>query len=264
LGLVTLVIFPIPTFAVLYFFEDVLPLGIFQFDNLGVYPIIIGLLLGIVYAFIALFVMQAKVFEKLPSRIEQIVKDMNLTMLDCIFLSICAGVGEELLFRSGVQFYLGPILTSVIFVAIHGYLNPWNWRMSLYGLIVLPFILLISYGFESMGLWFAITTHFAYDLVLFTVISESWKKKTTYSDTPTNLEVMKTMTCRELGGACDLEFQASTFEEMAELSKSHGTEMMKQNEEAHLKAMNEMKELMKTTEAMQEWFDGKRNQFNAL
>ncbi len=30
---------------------------------------------------------------------------------------------------------------------------------------------------------------------------------------------MKTMTCKQLGGACDKEFQANTFEEMAELSK---------------------------------------------
>ena len=26
---------------------------------------------------------------------------------------------------------------------------------------------------------------------------------------------MKTMTCKQLGGACDLEFQAETFEEIA-------------------------------------------------
>ena len=175
--MITLVVFPIPTFVALYFLENTLPLDIFQLENATAYPIIVGLALGVFYAILALFFMQAKVFEKLPSRIEQVVKDMNLTILDCIFLSICAGVGEELLFRSGVQLYLGPIITSIIFVAIHGYLNPWNWRMSLYGLIVLPFILLISYGFETYGLWFSITAHFSYDLVLFIVISESWKSK---------------------------------------------------------------------------------------
>ena len=30
---------------------------------------------------------------------------------------------------------------------------------------------------------------------------------------------MKTMTCRQLGGACDKEFRANTFEEIAEQSK---------------------------------------------
>ena len=30
---------------------------------------------------------------------------------------------------------------------------------------------------------------------------------------------MKTMTCKQLGGACDLEFHADSFEEIAEMSK---------------------------------------------
>ncbi|MGS0526510.1 hypothetical protein ACU8V7_16330 [Zobellia nedashkovskayae] len=36
---------------------------------------------------------------------------------------------------------------------------------------------------------------------------------------------MKTMTCKQLGGACDMEFSANTFEEIADLSKNHGMEM---------------------------------------
>ena len=38
-------------------------------------------------------------------------------------------------------------------------------------------------------------------------------------------KTMKTMTCNQLGGACNLEFRASTFEEMAGLSQQHGMEM---------------------------------------
>jgi len=37
--------------------------------------------------------------------------------------------------------------------------------------------------------------------------------------------MMKTMTCKQLGGACDQTFQANTFEELTELSKQHGMEM---------------------------------------
>lgn len=36
---------------------------------------------------------------------------------------------------------------------------------------------------------------------------------------------MKTMTCKQLGGACDLTFQAETFEEMARQSQQHGLEI---------------------------------------
>ena len=75
---------------------------------------------------------------------------------------------------------------------------------------------------------------------------------------------MKSMTCKQLGGACDQVFQAETFEEMAEMSKKHGTEMFQQGDEAHLKAMNEMQELMKSPDAMNEWFANKRKEFEAL
>ena len=75
---------------------------------------------------------------------------------------------------------------------------------------------------------------------------------------------MKTMTCKQLGGACDKEFHANSFEEMADLSKKHGMEMFQKGDQAHLNAMNEMKELMKTPDAMKSWFDSKRKEFEVL
>ena len=42
---------------------------------------------------------------------------------------------------------------------------------------------------------------------------------------------MKTMTCNQLGGDCDLEFHADTFDEIAEASKKHGMEMFQKGDE---------------------------------
>ena len=75
---------------------------------------------------------------------------------------------------------------------------------------------------------------------------------------------MKTMTCKQLGGACDKEFHANTFKEMAEMSKKHGMEMYQKGDEEHLKVMAEMQELMKSPEAMNEWFENKRKEFDSL
>lgn len=173
MGGITLVLFPIPTFLILYFVEGISPIDVFEWSNLQTGPIVLGTVVGMLYAVFALALMQSSVFDPLPNRVEHLVRGMNLSILDCFFLSICAGVGEELLFRSGMQFYLGPWVTSVIFVAIHGYLNPFNWRMSLYGIIVLPFILIISFALEEFGLWFCIAAHFSYDLVLFLMMREA-------------------------------------------------------------------------------------------
>ncbi len=75
---------------------------------------------------------------------------------------------------------------------------------------------------------------------------------------------MKTMTCKQLGGACDQEFHADSFEEMALLSKEHGKQMFQKGDPAHLVAMNQMKQLMATPEAMNEWFAAKKKEFDRL
>jgi len=75
---------------------------------------------------------------------------------------------------------------------------------------------------------------------------------------------MKAMTCKQLGGACDEVFHANSFEEIAEMSKKHGMEMFQQGDEEHLKAMNEMQDLMKNPDTMKEWFETKRKEFDAL
>lgn len=176
MGWITLLVFPIPAFLGLHFLESWSLFDFLQFSSVKSIPIGYGIEIGIIYAFLAILVMRARIFEEAPLKVDELVQSMNLNYMDALFLSICAGVGEELLFRVGVQFYLGPFLTSIVFVAIHGYLNPFNWRMSLYGLIVLPFSFLLGYGYEHFGLWFSISAHFAYDSVLFILFIASTKK----------------------------------------------------------------------------------------
>ena len=75
---------------------------------------------------------------------------------------------------------------------------------------------------------------------------------------------MKTMNCKQLGGACDKEFQSDTFEEIVELSKTHGMEMFQKQDKEHLDAMNKIQNLMKSPDDMAKYFDDKRKQFEAL
>jgi len=48
------------------------------------------------------------------------------------------------------------------------------------------------------------------------------------------------------------------------MSKQHGMEMFQEKDEAHLNAMSEMKELMQKPEAMKDWFENKKKEFDAL
>ena len=75
---------------------------------------------------------------------------------------------------------------------------------------------------------------------------------------------MKSVTCKQLGGACDLVFEANTFKEVASLSQQHGMQMAKANDKAHLDAMEKMQVLMTDPQAMQQWMKDKEVMFNSL
>ena len=75
---------------------------------------------------------------------------------------------------------------------------------------------------------------------------------------------MKAMTCKQLGGACDKEFQANSFEDMMELVKAHGMEMFQTGDAAHFEAMAKVQAMMQSPDDVQEWLDEKRQEFEAL
>ncbi len=75
---------------------------------------------------------------------------------------------------------------------------------------------------------------------------------------------MKTVTCKEIGGACDMKFTANTFDEIVQMSKTHGAEMFQKQDSEHLMAINKMKDLMQDPKKMQKWFEEKRLAFDSL
>ena len=48
------------------------------------------------------------------------------------------------------------------------------------------------------------------------------------------------------------------------MSKQHGMQMYKESDEAHLQAMEKIKQLMQTPGALEEWQESKRKEFDAL
>lgn len=75
---------------------------------------------------------------------------------------------------------------------------------------------------------------------------------------------MKSMTCKQLGGACGQVFKADTFEEIAEKSKAHGMEMSRNGDDKHLEATNAMNRLMSVDGVMDKWIEERRREFDAL
>jgi len=172
-GLITLILFPLPAYFVLKHFEGWDVNMFLELDKLQIEPILLGLEFGVIYAALALVILATGILKEEKMKQSKLLQQLNLNIFDMIFLSLCAGIGEELLFRIGVQYYLGPILTTIIFVGLHGYYSYKNWRVSLYGLLITPFILLLAYAVNFFGIWFCIAAHFSYDLVLFFVFARN-------------------------------------------------------------------------------------------
>lgn len=170
LGWITLVGFPLPALWALWYFEGIAPIEVLELDSITTPMTLIGLELGLFYALFIVAVSQLTVFQEMSKMQERLLRSLKLSWPDIIFMSLCAGIGEELLFRAGIQYWLGPWWTTLLFIALHGYFHPLSWRKSMYGVVLLPFILMLAYGYETYGLWFCIAAHFSYDLLLFSFL----------------------------------------------------------------------------------------------
>jgi len=74
---------------------------------------------------------------------------------------------------------------------------------------------------------------------------------------------MKSMTCNQLGGACNEIFSGSSFDELAQLSQIHGKEMYARNDADHMEAMGRMMELM-SSGGMDAWMTARKAEFEEM
>lgn len=73
---------------------------------------------------------------------------------------------------------------------------------------------------------------------------------------------MKKATCRDLRGACDVEFQGETPEEMGEKCKQHVMEMVQAGDADHKAAIDAMMQLSKKDQ--EQWYEDFRKAFDSL
>lgn len=137
-----------------------------------------GLGYGIITALIALGLLSMSFMNQVKDHYAVLFNELDLSVGSILFISYCAGVGEEMLFRGALQHYLGIPITSVLFVAIHGYLNPKDWRISVYGVYMTLVIIGVGYMYERIGMISAMSAHFIIDVILLWVLMKEQEKPT--------------------------------------------------------------------------------------
>ncbi len=133
------------------------------------------------------------------------------------------------------------------------------------------FIILKTSGLTSIGLYAISVTYYSLILYSSAVISfinaSLWGIlffQRIFYQKAEGEKNMKTMKCKELGGPanCLVEFTASSFEEIGEMSKKHGMSMMQ--DPAHQEAMKAMMEKMQDPEEFNKWYSERRKEFEEL
>lgn len=167
LAFVTLLGFPLIGWLLLYFFRDD-PLQIMVRSSSSIpIQLSIGVVFGTLVGLAAKWLIRRPFLNDVGVKYARIVQTFGISTKGIWFISFCAGFGEELLFRGAVQPLIGIWITALIFVAIHGYLDPRDWKISAYGLFMTLAIAALGYLTEYFGIWTAAIAHMMIDVVLF-------------------------------------------------------------------------------------------------
>jgi hypothetical protein len=75
---------------------------------------------------------------------------------------------------------------------------------------------------------------------------------------------MKTMTCRQLGGPCDLAHHGATADEVIKAQDRHLKEVVAKGDTAHERALKDMKGRWKNPIKAMGWYKNVKNDFAGL
>jgi hypothetical protein len=77
-------------------------------------------------------------------------------------------------------------------------------------------------------------------------------------------KIMKTMTCKQMGGPCDLAFHGETADEVIKAQDKHLKEIVASGDEAHKDALKEMQRRWKNPIKGMGWYMQTKKDFAAL
>ncbi len=176
LSVLTLLLFGAAGIA-LMIFQGRDPIGV-VIGRAGVFfQIVIGVAGGLLIAGTAWWIIRRNFMSPIRERYAAMIGPVMARRSDRIIVSLCAGFAEELFFRGAVQFWLGIIATAVIFVAIHGYLDLRDWRISLYGAFMTLAMIAIGWAASEYGLIGPMIAHTIIDIFLLEKLHGEWMKR---------------------------------------------------------------------------------------
>jgi membrane protease YdiL (CAAX protease family) len=165
MGFATLIAFPLLAWPIFYF-QDISLSAVFSVTVRELYSIPTFLSAGIIFGMLMIWMTELRYFEEALSKYTSLLAQFKISRFQVIFLSICAGFGEEVFFRGALQPLFGIFSTAIVFVAMHGYYSYKSVKVNLFAICLTAFIILLGWSAEKYSIWHAIAGHFSYDLIL--------------------------------------------------------------------------------------------------
>ena len=175
MGIATLLIPLVITF-VLYqfnFTSFLIPVLVGKF-SIGI-QILIGIAGGGCMMLLAFFMSKWEYLNEVQSKFTIQLGGYQLTLQEIVFLSFCAGFGEEILFRGMLQPWLGVFFTAFLFIALHGYISVKSSAHLVFGLALWSMGIGLGILGAYSGLISAAIAHMIYDIYAFLNIQREFE-----------------------------------------------------------------------------------------
>lgn len=105
--------------AAILYFRHVSPLALFAYPFPPLWQLLIGQGLALVAAVASYLLFRFSADSESTARTVQTYARLDLEGLNPVWISVCAAIGEEMLFRAALQPLLGLWITSVVFLVVH-------------------------------------------------------------------------------------------------------------------------------------------------
>jgi uncharacterized protein len=143
----------------------------------GWWQLLSGFAVGTAMGGSALWLVHRSFMKPVIGRYSELLGPWMTRRCDRLLVSLCAGIGEELFFRGALQFWLGIPVTALLFVAIHGYLDPRDWRITIYGAAMTVMVACLGLMAEHQGLLAPMMAHTMIDVVLLEGLYRAWRRR---------------------------------------------------------------------------------------
>ena len=175
MGIATLLIPLVITF-ILYefnFTSFLVPVLVGKF-NIAI-QVLIGIAGGGCMILLAFFMSKWEFLNEVQSKFAIQLGGYQLSLQEIVFLSFCAGFGEEMLFRGMLQPWLGIFFTAFLFIALHGYISVKSSAHLVFGLALWSMGIGLGLLGAYSGLISAAIAHMIYDIYAFLNIQREYE-----------------------------------------------------------------------------------------